>query len=279
VRFYSAVPADYLRVNRYSILWRKVLHRPAPERTMFPGAAPFILSTVGIVPPLGGIPLIYTAGLLLSFDGTLGLNGVTYPLLYRWLSPVRGLRVPARFAALVALTLAVLAGFGVRRILAWRSSRTYQRAAFFVLIAFVLVDAWPALTIGPVWKEPPSIYEVLKYTPNVVIAETPLLDDEVGNLPFMYFSLWHWTRMVNGYSGFIPNSYAKFREEMAFFPDTRSINELRRRGVTYVSVNCGLNYENCRELMDAVRHDRRLRLAADTQWNGHTVQLYEVLPP
>jgi hypothetical protein len=46
-----------------------------------------------------------------------------------------------------------------------------------------------------------------------------------------------------------------------------------------VTVNCGLYYPGCRELMDAMRHDTRLRLAADTQWNGHTVQLYEVLAP
>jgi len=279
IRFYSAVPADYLRVNRYSIVWRNVLHRPAPERALFPGAAPFTLAVVGAVPPVSAIPLIYTAGLLLSYDGSLGLNGLSYPVFYRWLIPFRGLRAPARFGALVALTLAILAGFGVRRVLAWRTSRMYQHAAFAALIAFVMIDAWPALTIRPVWKEPPSIYDVLKYTPNVVIAETPLLDDDTGNIPFMYFSLWHWTRMVNGYSGFSPKSYAEFHTEMVFFPDRRSIAALRQLGVTYVSVNCGLYYPGCGELMDAMRHDTRLRLAADTQWNGHTVQLYEVLPP
>src|SRR5262245_25346018 len=204
VQHYSAVPDDYLRVNRYSMLWRNVLHHPAPERTMFPGAAPFTLAIAGMVPPFGAVPLVYTAGLLLSYDGSLGLNGVSYPLFYRFLSPFRGLRSPARFGALVALTLAVLAGFGAKRALAWRQSRLYQRAAFAVLIAFAMVDAWPALPLQPVWKEPPSTYDVLKDTPNVVIAETPLLDNEVGNLPFMYFSLWHWTKMVNGYSGFIP---------------------------------------------------------------------------
>jgi hypothetical protein len=279
IRYYSAVPDDYLRVNRYSMLWRKVLHRPAPERTLFPGAAPFTLAAVGIAPPLGGIPLIYTAGLLLSYDGSLGLNGVAYPFLYRWLRPFHGLRVPARFGALVALTLALLAGFGARRVLAWRYSRRYQHVAFTALIAFVMIDAWPALALRPVWKEPPSIYQVLKYTPNVVIAETPILEDETANIPFMYFSLWHWTRMVNGYSGFIPNSYAEFRKQMVFFPDATSIGALRSRGVKYVSVNCGLIYPGCGEIMDAMRHDTRLRLAADTQWNGHTVQLYEVLPP
>jgi hypothetical protein len=279
IRFYSAVPADYLRVNRYSILWRNVLHRPAPERALFPGAAPFTLAVAGAVPPLSAIPLIYTAGLLLSYDGSLGLNGLSYPVFYRWLTPFRGLRAPARFGALVALTLAILAGFGARRVLAWRSSRTYQYTAFAALVAFVMIDAWPALALRPVWKEPPSIYQVLKYTPNVVIAETPLLDDETANIPFMYFSLWHWTRMVNGYSGFSPKSYADFRTEMVFFPDRRSIAALRKVGVTYVSVNCGLYYPGCGELMDAMRHDTRLRLAADTQWNGHTVQLYEVLAP
>jgi hypothetical protein len=277
IRYYSAVPDDYLRVNRYNVVWRNVLHRPAPERTLFPGAAPFTLAAVGVAPPFGGITLIYTAALLFSFDGTLGLNGVAYPFLYRWLSPLHGLRAPARFGALVALTLALLAGFGARRVLAWRSSRTYQYTAFAALVAFVMIDAWPALTLRPVWKEPPSIYQVPKYTPNVVIAEMPLLEDETGNIPFMYFSLWHWTRMVNGYSGFIPNSYAEFRKQMVFFPDATSIAALRSRGVKYVSVNCGLIYPGCDEIMDAMRHDTRLRLAADTQWNGHTVQLYEVL--
>ncbi|HEU5258422.1 MAG TPA: hypothetical protein VFU28_20690 [Vicinamibacterales bacterium] len=279
VRSYSAVPDDYLRVHRESLLWRNVLHRPVPERTLFPGAAPFTLAVVGMAPPLGAIRLIYTAGLLLSFDGTLGLNGVSYPFFYRWLSPFRGLRAPARFGALVALTLAILAGFGAQRALAWRPSRRYQHTAFAVLVAFVMIDAWPALSVGPVWKEPPSIYDALKYTPGVVIAEMPLLDNETANIPFMYFSLWHWTRMVNGYSGFIPNSYAEFRKGMVFFPDASSIATLRGRGVTYVSVNCGLHYPGCHELIDAMRKDTRLRLAADTQWNEDTVQLYEVLAP
>ena len=279
IRYYSAVPDDYLRVNRYSVLWRNVLQRPAPERTLFPGAAPFVLAVVGIVPPLGGIQLIYTAGLLLSYDGTLGLNGVAYPFFYRWLRPFHGLRAPARFGALVALTLAILAGFGAQRVLAWRSSPRYQHAAFVALIAFVMVDAWPALAIRPVWKEPPSIYEALKYTPNVVIAEMPILDDETFNVPFMYFSLWHWTRLVNGYSGFIPKSYAEFRKQMVFFPDAMSIDALRSRGVKYVSVNCGLAYAGCDVLMNAMRHDTRLRLAAEAEWNGQPVQLYEVLAP
>jgi hypothetical protein len=279
VVFYSAKPEDYLRANRYSALWHERLRPSLPERTLFPGAAPLALAAIGLAPPLGTLRLVYVAGLLVAFDGSLGLNGIVYPLLYQLPGPLRELRSPARFAALVGLTLAVLAGFGARRALRWRPSRTHPHVVFAALVALVMIDAWPALVLTPVWKEPPPIYDVLKYTPNATIVEMPIVDDETRNLPFMYFSLWHWARMVNGYSGFIPKAYADFRKEMVFFPDARSLEALRRRGVTYVSVNCGLNYDGCGELMAAMRHDTRLRLAADVQWNGNPVQLYEVLPP
>jgi hypothetical protein len=142
-----------------------------------------------------------------------------------------------------------------------------------------MIDAWPALVLTRVWKEPPPIYETLKYTPTAVLAELPMRDDEVGNLPYMYFSVWHWARLVNGYSGFIPESYADFHSRMLLFPDDTSIAELRRRGVTYVTVNCGLGYGGCEEISEAMRRSRALRLTVDGSWMGHTAQLYEVLPP
>ena len=80
-------------------------------------------------------------------------------------------------------------------------------------------------------------------------------------------------------SGFIPQSYAAFQKEMLLFPDADSIAALRRRGVTYVSVNCGLPNAGCQEQSEAMRRSKALRLAADTTWLGKPVQLYEVLPP
>ena len=80
--------------------------------------------------------LIYTAGLLTAFDGSLGLHGVAYPFYYDLIPPFRGLRSPARFAALVGMTLAILAGFGARRALRWRPWGVYQHAVFAGLVAF-----------------------------------------------------------------------------------------------------------------------------------------------
>ena len=155
----------------------------------------------------------------------------------------------------------------------------WQNLVFAGLIAFVLIDAWPLLTLRPAWKEPPDIYAALQYTPGTVLAEFPMRDNEVDNIPYMYFSLWHWSRMVNGYSGFIPASYLALHRETLNFPDAHAVDALQKKGVTHVTVNCGLNFEGCTELVDAMRHTPRLRLMANSRWMDRPVQLYEVLAP
>ena len=276
---FSAVPSDYLRVSKVNAVWGQVLRPPRAERALFPGVMPIALAAAGAAPPFGAVPVIYTIALAVAFDGSLGLNGLSYPAMHRWLSPVRGLRSPARFAALVALTLAILAGFGARRVLAWRTSGVYRRIAFAALIALVLIEAWPSLALTPVWRDPPEMYRLMKYVPNAVLAEMPMLPDETSNIPYMYFSTWHWLPMVNGYSGFVPKSYQDLRRDIALFPAAEAVDALRRRGVTHVTVNCGLNYAGCDELVDAMRRASRLRLMATMEWQGFPVQLYEVLPP
>lgn len=279
VEYYSATPIDYLRSQKYSVLWRHRLLPAEPERGLFPGAAPLTLGTIGLAPPLGAMRLAYTAGLLVSFDGSLGLNGWLYPYLHRWLAPVRELRAPARFSAVVGLTLAILTGFGARRVLRWHRSRAYAHAAFAALIALVMIDAWPALELRPVWEQPPAFYERIAGRPDAVLAEFPMAaeKDTPANLPFMYFSLWHWRPMVNGYSGFSPRSYGTLVADTSAFPDPGAIAALRQRGVTHVTVNCGLGYAGCEDLRSRARNAPRLRLVENARWNDVDVQLYEIL--
>jgi hypothetical protein len=279
IALYSATPSDYFRASRYSVLWRDRLRAPLAERTLFPGVAPLALAAIAAAPPLRAIPLVYVAGLLVSFDGSLGLNGTSYSFYARWFPPFRNLRAPARFGALVALSLSILAGVGATRMLRWRPSQKYQALTFVGLSALVIVEAWPELLLKPVWTEPPPLYETLKHRSRVAIAEFPLPQDETLNTPYMYFSLWHWTPMVNGYSGFIPNSYKELRSDIARFPSDDAVAALRRRGVTYVTLNCGLGYPGCDELMNEMKRARRLRLSAEVIWMGRPVQLYEILAP
>lgn len=278
VLYYSAVMADYVHASKHSALWASSLPRAEPERALFPGVAPLVLGGLGLVPPVTALQLVYGAGLVASVEGSRGLNGAWYSYLYRWVAPVRGIRSPARFGAIVGLTLAILAGFGVSRALGRCRSRASARLAFVGLIALVMIDAWPALTLSPLWTDPPPIYAGLKGLPRAVLAEFPILEDESSNIPYMYFSLWHWSRMVNGYSGFIPKSYAGFYRDVRNMPDRDSIAALRRRGVTHITVNCGMPYPDCPRMMAAMRTSPSLRLIADRVWQGQPVQLYEIAP-
>ena len=45
---------------------------------------------------------------------------------------------------------------------------------------------------------------------------------------------------MNGYSGFLPQSYRTHYERLQSFPDTGSIAYLREVGVTHVAVHAGL---------------------------------------
>jgi hypothetical protein len=161
----------------------------------------------------------------------------------------------------------------------WRRSRRWELAMFAGLIAFIMIDAWQALMLSPVWKEPPPIYQRLKFTPGAILAEFPMAEptNTIRNIPFLYFSLWHWLPMVNGHSGFSPQSYADLHEEIVNFPRDEAVAALRARGVSHVTVNCGLNYLGCDDLADLMRHSKQLRMIAEASWMGHQVQLYEVL--
>ena len=49
-----------------------------------------------------------------------------------------------------------------------------------------------------------------------------------------YFSLFHKKQMVNGYSGFVPQSFHNAVEEMKYFPEERAVSYLKRKKVTHV---------------------------------------------
>jgi hypothetical protein len=47
----------------------------------------------------------------------------------------------------------------------------------------------------------------------------------------------HWKPIINGYSGFIPESYRERMEPLMGFPDDRSLETLRAAKVTHVIVH------------------------------------------
>jgi hypothetical protein len=249
-----------------------------PERALFPGVIILLLAAVALIPPIGVTRAAYGIALVAAFEISRGFNSAIYPYLYEWLSFVRGLRVPARASILVAMTLALLAAFGVRRLLAARAPRA-QLIALALLVVAIAVDLRPLLRLEPVWRDPPPVYDAIAGNPGVVLAEFPfggISRRYTPNAPYLYFSLWHWRQMLNGYSGHSPPGQADFEVAVGGFPDARAIELLRGRGATHVTVTCALYGGGCEELVAAADAVPAFRVVASGHWQGAPVRLYEL---
>jgi len=279
VAYYSATAADYLRAHPRSAMWgERSLPGRQPERALFPGVMILLLAALALVPPIGVARAVYLAGLVTAFEISRGFNGVLYPILYDALPFVRGLRVPARCSVIVGLSMAVLAGFAVRRLVAGRP-RGVVAAIVGALTIAIAIDLRPLLRLESVWLEPPPIYGTVASTPNVVLAEFPFGGNTrkfTPNMPYLYFSLWHWANMVNGYSGHTPPGQDDFEKSIGPFPEEGALDILRARGVTHVTINCALYNDGCGTLLDRVQAAPRLKLLVSSKWQGQPVRLYEL---
>jgi len=280
VAAFSAVPADYVRPGSANPVFRAFLPRFVhAERALFPGLVPILLAVAGAWPPMTASRIAFIAGGLVAFDGSLGLHGVLYPILFKSFPAFQSVRVPARFAILVVLTLAVLAGAGAGRVLSRVSVPWKRGAAAACLTLALVVDGWPRYDRLPMWQSPPSIYTALPAS-GAVLFEFPVhapADRFAENLPYMYFSMWHWTRMVNGYSGFIPASYDTLLKGTSTFPDDGALDYLARTGVTHIAVHCRLwEPEVCANTMERLDRTPRVRRLARANWYGAPATLYEL---
>jgi hypothetical protein len=279
VAYYSATAADYLRAHPRSATWgHRTLPGRMPERALFPGAVILLLAAIALIPPLGPTRAAYFGALLVTFEISRGFNSVVYPYLYDWLPFFRGLRVPARASILVGLTLALLSAFGVRRVLAGRSA-WLQRGALALLVAAIAIDLRPVLRLEPVWPQPPPIYGLVSGARDVVLAEFPFGGNPTRftpNVPYMYFSLWHWAPIINGYSGHSPPGQLDFETAIGSFPAPSAVELLRERGATHVTINCALYRGGCEDLVATVDALPAFRVVASGKWNGAPVRLYEL---
>lgn len=174
-----------------------------------------------------------------------------YLFLYEHMPAFDGLRVPARLAMLVALALAVLAGFGAQAVARRRGGLPVLLLAcgFFLLEAthspFTLNGmtevrglATPEARIRPP-REAPAVYRQAAGLPaEAVLIELPLGQPD-HDLRAVYYSTVHWRRIVNGYSGFFPPHYGQLATALSEIPrhPELSIDALRASGATHAIVH------------------------------------------
>jgi len=288
----SATWRSYLAAPATNLLYGRVLARfGQPERVLFPGFVAVALALIGLWPnpdprtqtPEPRTRFAYALGLLLALDLSLGFNGFTYGALYDYVLPFRALRAPARMGLLVGFSLAVLAGYGVARIVEALTSRWAQRAVPVIIGALILAEyVSTPVRVTIVSRTAPSIYADLLTdrgdSPTAVIFEYPAtVEDEPT---YMYYSTFHWQFLVNGYSGFFPTSYVRVVQAMKTFPDDQSLEAVKAHGARYVVVH-GERLMKWRDnpelLMRRLAGQSQLALVSRRPWLGSEIRLYRVL--
>ena len=113
-----------------------------------------------------------------------------------------------------------------------------------------------------------------------MIAEFPAAADigeAAGDARYMYFSTFHWRRLLNGYSGFLPEPYLEFMMRMRSFPHRDALAYLASRNADYVVVHGAFmdpaRYaDTCRTL----DRDPAVALAERFRWEGREGSVYRL---
>ena len=195
------------------------------------------------------VSVILAMGIVYQLPGSERQISLPFRWLYDHVPGFQGLRVPSRFNAIAMLSLAVLTGYGVAWIQRYlrQVSLAWQMALSVLLVVLVGIEylAIPLTYTAVAPARVPDVYSWLAGVEDeAVIIELPFAMTADGHPDWgafayvegwrVYFSTFHWRRMVNGYSGFLPPGYQELVSETLEFPDERSLGRITEIGVNYV---------------------------------------------
>jgi len=188
--------------------------RPPGRRGDSTGRSPFMFYVVATV-----------AAAALALGPEIVVKGVAvspgpYAWFMQYVPGFDGLRVPARFLMLVTLFLAVLAGLGASALIG--RARRFGTACVIVAGLFMMVEGWagpfqtnvPIDAHGlsetprhlPVGRRIPPVYRIIRDSAQpVVLLEFPF-GVPAWDLLSVFYAGYHRQPLVNGYSGFFPDS-------------------------------------------------------------------------
>ena len=166
--------------------------------------------------------MVLSLGTRITAKGRVVLETAPYALLYRFVPGFDALRVPSRFAMLVAFCLAALVAIGIATVVDERRRwRLAVVAGALIAIEFVAApfpingnstvyaraDLAPLPATVDAGTDAPPVYRFIPSLPaNAAILELPLGEPAL-DIRYMFYSTLHWKPLVNGYSGGEPPDY------------------------------------------------------------------------
>jgi hypothetical protein len=212
-----------------------------------------------------------------SMGGPLDL-AAPYGVLYDFVPGFDGVRAPARFWMIGLLALAVLGGLGAARLARRPAGVAVLAVAWALCLAEARLDMFVVNGAGPVAgfnaPEPrlrlradaPPLYAAVSRAPaDAVLAEVPLGQPDF-DVRAMYYSTFHWRKLVNGYSGFTPAAYGRLVATLGR-PDpnaAQALAALTGTGATLVLVHeTAYPGETGARLTDGLRASGARELARD----------------
>jgi hypothetical protein len=194
---FSAMPGDWLPGLQEE-----------PERRLYPGAAAYVVALLSLWLARKQKPQLALALLwiVIGFAGSLGLNFVFHEFLFGGVPGFRALRVPARWAVIAYIGIAILIALATAAI-----ARRNRWLALIVPAAFI-VTLWA----GPIrWyladPQTPEVYAWLARQNVNAIAEVPL-DTGGSEYEYLLRATVHHKPMINGISGFAPRDRVALAE-------------------------------------------------------------------
>jgi hypothetical protein len=233
---FSSGVRDFLAATPNLLFW-KTLEPATSEGYLFPGVTVVLLVAAAIVRRTGGrVFWFYVASALAaawlctgpSVDGSVGgLLRHPYDLLLR-LPGFDGVRVPARFFMIAALSLAIAAG------IAFAQLRVRRPGLLLTVVVFGGLAVDGAIGGMPIGRPPGAIDGVPR---GARIMSLPL-DDARVTVGTLYRSMEERLSVVNGYAGYTP-PHAAVIEWALRRQDPSILTELRRGRPLFVLVGSG----------------------------------------
>jgi hypothetical protein len=209
---------------------------------------------------VAGLAALAVVGVVLS----LGTHTPLYGWLYAVFPPMSAIRAAARFGVLFLLATAVLAAIGLAALRMRMSPRTSMVAGVLAIL-LITAEAFRAPVRHTEFEGIPGIYRLLAREPGrVVLVEVPFYPPEAifMNAEYVLNSTAHWRPLMNGYSGYTPESYREVAWPFWNFPAEASIDAMRAAGVTHIVVHPSrFDHEGPEVLRTALHHPRLERLA------------------